>query len=171
MELPLLLILWCTPLIQSVPITPIIVGSIEIELKVPPTPLDEPKTAIKTSEEEILDIITKYAEIYQVAADLAIDLAKYESNLDPESNLNPEAKNKNSSARGLYQFLAKSTWGKFCEGDIYSPENNARCAMKIIGGSQTGIRHWTASLPTREMLLYNDYAYCTDFSRNICFLK
>ena len=164
MELPLLLILWCTPLIQSVPITPIIVGSIEIELKVPPTPLDEPKTAIKTSEEEILDIITKYAEIYQVAADLAIDLAKYESNLDPE------AKNKFSSARGLYQFLAKSTWGKFCEGDIYSPENNARCAMKIIGGSQTGIRHWTADLSVRKMLLVKDYVYCMR-GKNECYLK
>ena len=162
MELPLLLILWCTPLIQSVPITPIIVGSIEIELKVPPTPLDEPKTAIKTSEEEILDIITKYAEIYQVAADLAIDLAKYESNLDPE------AKNPNSSAVGLYQWLIGSWEAYKCEGDRFSPEDNANCALREIGAGN--INPWLADRNTLMFLVRNNYVGCWNFGDRDCFL-
>ncbi|MCH7640970.1 transglycosylase SLT domain-containing protein [Patescibacteria group bacterium] len=131
-------------------------------------PLESPKIAQIQGllpELDIEDIIIKYAEIYSVSARLAIDLAKYESNLDPE------AKNKFSSARGLYQFLEKSTWS-LCEGDIYSPERNAECAMKIIGGSQTGIRHWTASPETRSMLLVKDYVYCMfNSGDNICYLK
>lgn len=128
---------------------------------------EQPKTAqIREfiSRPDIEDIIKKYAQIYSVAFDLAIDLAHY------ESGLSATAINSNSSARGLYQFLEKSTWGNFCEGDIYSPEDNARCAMKIIGENQTGIRHWTADLATRKMLLVKNYVYCMA-GKNKCYLK
>ena len=156
-------VLWCVPAIQSEPLLMSVVSN-EVSVEIP---LESPKIAQIEDfipKHMVVDIIIKYAEIYSVSAQLAIDLAK------EESNLNPEAKNKNSSARGLYQFLAKSTWGKFCEGDIYSPENNARCAMKIIGGSQTGIRHWTADLSVRKMLLVKDYVYCMR-GKNECYLK
>jgi len=47
-----------------------------------------------------------------------------------ESSYNPCAKNKNSSAGGLYQFL-DGTWNNYCEGDKFNIIDNIRCFDKL----------------------------------------
>ena len=62
-----------------------------------------------------------------------------ENNFDPEtairislceSGLDYKAKNKNSSASGLYQFVSK-TWENYCEGNIFDIEDNTLCFVKL----------------------------------------
>lgn len=62
-----------------------------------------------------------------------------ENNVDPEtalrianceSGFNPQAKNKTSSASGLYQFI-NSTWNNYCTGDRMNAEDNAQCFMEL----------------------------------------
>jgi hypothetical protein len=60
-----------------------------------------------------------------------------------ESNHDPLAKNNHSSAKGLLQIL-DGTWKHFrCEGDVYSPEDNFRCGLKIA--TESGLHHWDES--------------------------
>ena len=47
-----------------------------------------------------------------------------------ESNYNPIAKNKSSSASGIYQFL-NSTWSRSCSGDVFNYKDNISCFMKF----------------------------------------
>lgn len=61
-----------------------------------------------------------------------------------ESSLIPWAKNKNSSATGLFQII-KGTWeGHKCEGDITNYKDNISCAKKIHDGPQ-GLGAWSES--------------------------
>lgn len=46
-----------------------------------------------------------------------------------ESNFLPNAKNPNSSAKGVYQFLSK-TWKNYCEGVVYDYKANIKCFMR-----------------------------------------
>ena len=46
-----------------------------------------------------------------------------------ESRLNPKAKNKHSSAKGIYQFI-DATWANYCQGDVYNPYDNIDCFMR-----------------------------------------
>ncbi|MFA6989759.1 MAG: transglycosylase SLT domain-containing protein [Candidatus Gastranaerophilaceae bacterium] len=46
-----------------------------------------------------------------------------------ESGYNPNAKNPNSSARGIYQFLS-GTWKNYCEGSVLNATDNIKCFMK-----------------------------------------
>jgi hypothetical protein len=46
-----------------------------------------------------------------------------------ESGMNPKAKNRNSSASGLFQII-NSTF-KQCEGDVFNEDDNIACAVKL----------------------------------------
>ena len=111
-----------------------------------------------SQEERIKGTIRYWASFYGVNEVLAQDLAGY------ESGFNPHAKNPNSTAKGLFQFL-NGTWKTHCEGEVTNPDNNAKCAMRLI--SEGGISHWTADRFTRNFLLSKEYVSCY----NSCRLK
>src|SRR3990167_9796500 len=112
------------------------------------------ETTIQVTQEPEMDLviqqIKKYAVLYNVSGTLAIDLAK------KESQLSADAKNKRSSAKGIYQWI-DSSWKTFCVGDVLNAEDNIKCSMKVIGKSRFGIQHWTADLSMREFLIEKKY--------------
>ena len=74
------------------------------------------------------------AGLYDLDADKMVAIAKC------ESNLNPVAMNKQSTATGVYQII-NGTWKAFkCTGGITTPQDNIHCGMKIavLGG----LGHW-----------------------------
>lgn len=97
------------------------------------------------------------------SCDLAIKLCDYEAR-----GCQPEIKNPNSSATGLYQFI-EGTWRDLCEGEVTNPEHNADCAMRLISAGD--IFHWTADKNTRAKLLEWGYVECPNPERNYCKLK
>lgn len=103
---------------------------------------------IYAKEGDIAEVIIQEATKYGVDPDLALFLA------DVESNLNPTAKNPNSSALGIFQFI-DSTWKTYCEGERTDPRDNSACAMKLI--SKGGMGHWTADMNTRNKLIENGF--------------
>lgn len=50
--------------------------------------------------------------------------------LNCESNLNPLAKNKLSSASGLAQFTSR-TWKHYCTGDVFNEDDNLNCFLEV----------------------------------------
>lgn len=60
-----------------------------------------------------------------------------------ESELVESAKNKNSSAKGIFQIL-DGTWEHFkCEGNVLNAEENIKCGVKILAGQ--GLSAWSES--------------------------
>lgn len=57
-----------------------------------------------------------------------------------ESSMNPRAKNKSSSASGLFQIIAGTWYSNDCVGDKWNAEDNIRCAYKIQ--SKRGFQPW-----------------------------
>lgn len=49
---------------------------------------------------------------------------------DCESDFKADAKNKTSTARGVYQFLF-GTWDNYCQGDVKNAKDNIKCFMKL----------------------------------------
>ena len=92
---------------------------------------------------QIQELIYYYSGYYGVDFSLSYELAKF------ESGFNPKAKNEFSSAKGIYQFIDK-TWADNCEGDVYSAEDNIKCAIRII--SEGGLKHWTIDKNVAEYL-------------------
>ena len=72
----------------------------------------------------IEDLIVSMAKEGGVSPTTALRIAKC------ESSLNPNARNKHSSAKGLYQFL-DGTWKNYCEGDVFNPEDSIKCFIKL----------------------------------------
>ena len=58
-----------------------------------------------------------------------------------ESRGNPNAKNRRSSASGLFQFLS-STWKTWGVGDVFDPEANVAAAARLSHGGTTW-RAWS----------------------------
>lgn len=81
-----------------------------------------------------------------VDPELALFLAKFESNLDPY------AKNPKSTAKGIYQFL-DGTWKALCRGDVYDYRANIDCALGLLGADRKNLRHWSADEAVRRALL------------------
>lgn len=65
-----------------------------------------------------------------------------------ESNFNQYAKNKSSTAKGIYQFI-DGTWRAYClkDGNVYDYEDNIRCFYKVLktDGTVKGLGHWASS--------------------------
>ena len=59
-----------------------------------------------------------------------------------ESNWNPEAKNVNSTASGLLQFL-ESTWNNWGEDDVFNPYSNIIAGVKLYRAQ--GTKPWESS--------------------------
>jgi len=57
-----------------------------------------------------------------------------------ESNFNPKAKNRNSTAKGVFQILDGTWKANKCAGDVYKLEDNIDCAWKIQ--SKRGFQPW-----------------------------
>lgn len=62
-----------------------------------------------------------------------------------ESNGNPKATNSLSSAKGLYQILDGTWQSSGCTGDPFDPDDNTRCAYKVLK-----IQGWAAWEPSRS---------------------
>lgn len=92
-------------------------------------------------EPSVEEIIRHYAGIYGVNEQVAINIAKC------ESGLNPEAKNKYSSAKGVYQFI-DGTFAYYSEkfsttGTVLNAKDNIELAMKVMG--KYGTSDWEES--------------------------
>ena len=64
-----------------------------------------------------------------------------------ESNFNPLAKNKSSTATGIYQFI-NGTWHRYCAGkNVYDFKDNIDCFYKVLetDGYPKALNHWNAS--------------------------
>lgn len=64
-----------------------------------------------------------------------------------ESNFNPLAKNKSSTATGIYQFI-NGTFHSYCKGkNVYDFKDNVNCFYKVleVDGYPKGLNHWNAS--------------------------
>jgi len=64
-----------------------------------------------------------------------------------ESNFNPMAKNRNSTATGIYQFI-NGTWHAYCKGkNVYDFKDNIDCFYKVLetDGYPKALNHWNAS--------------------------
>ncbi|MEK6881186.1 MAG: transglycosylase SLT domain-containing protein [Nanoarchaeota archaeon] len=93
--------------------------------------------------DEIKAIIISTAEEQNINPDLFLKVAIC------ESGLNPNAKNPNSTASGLFQFL-KTTWDRTIKEmgkltyDVFNPYHNAEAAAYLI--NKDGLaRHWKES--------------------------
>lgn len=53
-----------------------------------------------------------------------------------ESGLDPYARNPQSTASGVYQFL-EGTWGAYCEGNVFNYEDNVDCFMQLFPKNPT----------------------------------
>lgn len=71
---------------------------------------------------KVQDEIIRQAEEYGVNVDTAYRIA------DCESDFLPSARNKTSTAKGVYQFI-DSTWRNNCEGNVFDYKDNIKCFM------------------------------------------
>ena len=125
----------------------------EISRTVPNVEAKEPPPIIQTIQfkdetERIKNLIARKAYEHNVNPDMAVFLAQI------ESNFNPKARNPRSTAKGIYQWLDGS-WRSFCEGEVFNPEDNVDCAMRVIG--EGGISHWLADPLTKQRLISAGY--------------
>ena len=141
------------------PFYPVLYGRAEMPLNavitppIPETPLVSDKVEKSHSVYPVAEIkayIRQQAERYGVDPDLALLIAKHESNFDQY------AANKKSSAKGIYQFL-DSSFMILCNNvvpeDVWDYKINVRCALRVI--SEGGLSHWTAD--KNMALVINNY--------------
>lgn len=81
----------------------------------------------------IRNLIVEEAKKNNVSTHLALALAYV------ESNFSSTAKNPNSSASGVFQWI-KSSWASHCEGDVFDAFDNISCSMRVIGEGK--LYHW-----------------------------
>lgn len=74
--------------------------------------------------ELVIEYIAHRAQQSTTPVRLALDIAECESQFDPL------AQNKNSTASGVYQFT-KGTWWAYCEGDVFNYKDNIDCFFKL----------------------------------------
>lgn len=68
--------------------------------------------------------IVHYANQYNVDSTIAIRIAHCESSMDVY------ARNTNSTASGLYQFI-ESTFANYCSGNVFNEHDNIQCFMEL----------------------------------------
>lgn len=115
----------------------------------------------KPTQGQIRSLIAYYAKEAGVSQVLAIFLA------EKESRFNSLAVNPITGAGGLFQWL-KSSWFSFCDGDRFSTEDNAWCAVKTLS-EPNGIRHWSSDLNMRRLLINEGFIECFE-GKNNCYL-
>ena len=100
----------------------------------------------------IQSVIVVEATVAGVDPGMAIFLAAV------ESDFNPTARSKTSTASGIFQWI-RGSWNGICvkglkiadeHSDVFDPVLNIRCAMQTIAAG--GISHWTADRNTRRKL-------------------
>ena len=104
------------------------------------------KEDISLIDRKISEKIFVYSKEYDVDVLLALNVACAESCTRTEEGdifFNPKAKNPNSTASGVYQFI-KGTWQSMCEGDVLNEDDNIRCGVKVLS-YKNGLMHWEAS--------------------------
>jgi soluble lytic murein transglycosylase-like protein len=78
---------------------------------------------------EVQDLIRKYAQEYGISANTPLCIAKL------ESGFNPNAKNKSSSASGVFQWIS-SSWNSQPEGkqglSVFDADANIRAAVRYM---------------------------------------
>lgn len=79
---------------------------------------------VSSSTEDVKKEIIKQSVLYKIDPKISLRIAKC------ESNFNDLAKNKHSSAKGIYQFIDK-TWESKCEGDVLNYKHNIACFVKL----------------------------------------
>ena len=109
--------------------------------------------------------IVEMANKHGVNEQLGLDLGWYESRFDPL------AKNPNTTAKGIYQWLDGS-WKVICNKKygftkVYDFKENIECTMKEL--SKGNIKPWTADLNVRKFLIDKGYVECGE-GRNNCWL-
>ena len=83
------------------------------------------------------DIYMNFGQISTKVAREALEVAKQ------ESGFNPNAKNPNSSAKGIFQII-DGTWKLYkCTGSVLDYDDNIKCAVKIYK-SNGSWRQWVA---------------------------
>ena len=83
------------------------------------------------------DIYMNFGQISTKVAREALEVAKQ------ESGFNPNAKNPNSSAKGIFQII-DGTWKLYkCTGSVLDYDDNIKCAVKIYK-SNGDWRQWVA---------------------------
>ena len=110
----------------------IIIATVAILIKLgTPAILSAPSARImflpENKDKEILTIqdkITIAAQENNINVDEALAISFC------ESGHNPLAKNSNSSASGLFQFI-NSTWENYCHGDVFNADYNIACFVKL----------------------------------------
>lgn len=79
---------------------------------------------VSASTEDVKMEIIKQSILYKIDPKISLRIAKC------ESNFNELAKNKNSSAKGVYQFIDR-TWKGYCNGNVFDYTANIECFMKL----------------------------------------
>lgn len=79
---------------------------------------------VRATKEDIVALITEKAKEARISPQVALRIAMC------ESSMNPKAKNKHSSASGLYQ-ITKKTFQTYCSGNVFDAEDNINCFIKL----------------------------------------
>lgn len=93
----------------------------------------------------VINEITIPKRIYNMS--IAQGLTEYEANRMVkiafcESKFDPNAKNKTSTASGLFQFL-NSTWKAYGSGDVFDPVDNINSAIHLF--KKKGFNSWSCN--------------------------
>mgnify|MGYP001614729542 FL=1 len=121
----------------------------------PEKPPQDEKTGENTERDDHLGDITALVntERETLGVEAIKDLIRQTFPNDPvmlnvakaESGFNPNAKNPNSSAKGIFQIIS-GTWKHFeCQGEPMNAKNNISCAKKVLEGQ--GLGAWQESYP------------------------
>ncbi len=90
-----------------------------------------------TDKIEILTTICEHSQGDLILQEISTEIAKVESNFEPS------AKNKFSSAGGIFQWL-KSSWKHYnCTGDRFDYKANIKCSLEVM--RNYGFSDWDAS--------------------------
>ncbi len=130
---------------------------LQVEIPEPPQEVVVLKTITPVI---VKQMVIESAKKYEVPVKMAVPLAEFES-----QGFNHKAKNPISTAKGVFQFI-DDTWRRNCEGEVFDPEANIECGMKLLAQRQIG--HWVADPATRRVLVKTGYVICTDFEKNQC---
>jgi soluble lytic murein transglycosylase-like protein len=114
------------------------------QVRIRPTTKTNPTEAYSGrsyTKEEVIEFIKDYSAEYRIDSDAPLCIAKL------ESGFNPNSKNKNSSASGVFQYVS-STWSSTDEGrngnSVFDAKSNIQAAIKYMS-SRKNAKPWTVA--------------------------